>query len=77
MDPALGETKLLSMQDAVLETLLKNDDLKLADVEISISKGSLMATEGSFDTILSSSVSETKDKTASFSQTTGVRNSGK
>ena len=72
MDPALGETKLLSMQDAVLETLLKNDDLKLADVEISISKGSLMATEGSFDTILSSSVSETKDKTASFSQTTGL-----
>jgi hypothetical protein len=32
MAPALGETKLLSMQDAVLETLLKNDDLKLADV---------------------------------------------
>ena len=44
MGPALGETKFLSMQDAVLETLLKNDDLKLADVEISISKGSLQAT---------------------------------
>ena len=72
MAPALGETKLLSMQDAVLETLLKNDDLKLADVEISISKGSLKATGGSFDTILSSSISETKDKTASFSQTTGL-----
>ena len=37
--PCIGRDQLLSMQDAVLETLLKNDDLKLADVEISISKG--------------------------------------
>ena len=37
--PALGEPSAL-YAGYVLETLLKNDDLKLADVEISISKGS-------------------------------------
>ena len=70
MGPALGETKFLSMQDAVLETLLKNDDLKLADVEISVSEGSLQATGVALIPFSRRCIRD-KEKTASFSETTG------